>query len=104
MSQETAQIIITGLGIFSSGAVIKLIQYYFRERKAKREGYHSDGIAFRKNLIKRLRSVERKEKELNSQVLELSTINATLLTEIKNLKSYNERLLRKVEQYEQERD
>jgi len=95
---------ITLLGILLGGSFLKMGQLWFKERAAKRQGYHSDGIAFRKNLIKRLKDVEKKEEANSQEIIRLTGENATLKGKVDGLESYNKRLVLKLKEYEGERD
>ena len=90
------------LGILLGGTLLKIAQMWFKEKKAKREGYHSDGIAFRKNLIKRLREVEKKEAVNSKEILRLTAENASLQQKLTSLGSYNKRLLTKLDECEKQ--
>lgn len=99
----TAHDWITLLSIALGGTFLKITQMWFKERKAKREGYHSDGIAFRQNLINRINKLEKQVHKDSTKILHLTKINAQLEIELKNLKKYNDRLLKIIEDYERQK-
>lgn len=96
MGLNITEIAVAFLGILSSATMAKLLQLYFKEKKAKREGYHSDGIAFRQNLVKRINKLEKTINKNHNDILDLSTENATLKAELDNYKDENKELKKQV--------
>lgn len=99
----TAHDWITLLSIALGGTFLKIAQMWFKERKAKRDGYHSDGIAFRQNLINRINRLENQVKKDSNKILQLTKLNAQLEIELKNIRKYNDKLLEIIRDYERQK-
>jgi len=89
--------------VVGAGGLVKLYNAYSKNRKEKRDASGVDGLAFRESLQNRVEELEDKIDILQDKIedmitmytdkiLELSTENATLGVQAKNLREENQEL------------
>ncbi len=77
-------IIITVVTALGSSSVYKIYKRHMDSQDSKGQNQHTDGIAFRKTLLRQIEELKSTQKELNDQVLVLTKENAELRTLLNN--------------------